>query len=59
MNRQNSDDLAKIEKEIENKIKVPEKEKTGEKFVVDVAKLKKLAERLNEYETQSDVAPQH
>ena len=48
--------LVKLEKEIEEKIKIPEREQTNKKFVVDVAKLKKLAARLNEYESQSHVA---
>lgn len=50
--------LIKLEKAVEEKIKIPEQKKHNNKFVVDVARLKKLAERLNEYEAQTHVATQ-
>ncbi len=51
--------LIKLEKEIEKKIEIPKTKKTNRKFVVDVAGLKKLARRINEYEEQANVAAQH
>lgn len=50
--------LVRLEKAIEEKIKVPKPKKTGAKFVVDVEKLKKLAQRLNEYEARSNAITQ-
>lgn len=50
--------LIKLEKEIEDKIKIPEQKQLNNKFVVDVNKLKKLAARLNEYEAQSHATAQ-
>ena len=51
--------LIKLEKEIQNKIKVPETSSTHKKIAIDVAKLKKLAKKINEFEARSSAAHQH
>ena len=49
--------LIKLEKEIALKVKTPEV-RPGKKFVVDVAYLKKLAKKINAYESASHASAQ-
>lgn len=49
--------LIKLEKEIEEKVKIPETKK-NEKFVVNVAELKKLAKKINDYDNKAHAATQ-